>query len=62
MTEEELMARNDYETRQKYEQKCDNCDHALTVRTQQDNYPEYYTDVYIQCSCDHWVKFTLPVN
>lgn len=45
-----------------YQNKCDVCGHTLNVSTQQDKYPEYYTDVYVQCECGNWVKFNLPVN
>jgi hypothetical protein len=45
-----------------YREECKNCGRFCTVLTQRDNYPEYYTYVYIQCVCGDYIKFDLPVN
>ncbi len=45
-----------------YKEQCDNCKKNHSLRTQKDQVPEYYTDVYILCDCDDHVKFSLPVN
>ncbi len=38
------------------------CGDLVEVSTQQDETPEYYTDVYVKCDCGKSVKFELPVN
>lgn len=45
-----------------YKEKCDKCDKEHELKTQKDNYPEYYTDVYLKCDCGDFVLFSLPVN
>ena len=47
---------------QKYSEKCPLCTMLVDVITQRDNYPEYETDVYVQCHCGNYVHFILPVN
>ena len=44
-----------------YEAACV-CGRTIQVSTQKDNAPEYYTDVFVRCSCGRAVKFKLPVN
>ena len=45
-----------------YKETCA-CGNVLECTTQQDNCPEYHTDVYIKCQkCGSYVEFTLPVN
>ena len=46
---------------QTYTEKCE-CGKEIRVSTQRDRSPEYYTDVYVQCSCGKSVLFRLPVN
>ena len=36
--------------------------HEVTVFTQSDSNPEYYTEVWVKCKCGDLVKFDLPVN
>jgi hypothetical protein len=48
--------------RHEYHSRCNACDEVHTVLTQHHNFPEYETDVYIQCNCGEWVQFILPVN
>ena len=46
---------------QEYSKTC-NCGLTLTVYTQEDNHPEYYTTVKVKCFCGSLVSFKLPVN
>ena len=48
--------------RYRYTQQCKYCGAAITVLTQQDDEPEYRTQVYVQCQCGDYVEFNLPVN
>lgn len=47
-----------------HKKTCNGCGReTVTIRTQNDNDPEYYTTVYIQCDyCGDWTQFDLPVN
>lgn len=46
-----------------YEKKCETCDKVSRCYTQEDQHPEYYTDVVIECGqCQSKVWFSLPVN
>ncbi len=48
---------------QTYAKTCENCGETIEVSTQKEGSgPEYYTDVYVRCSCGHSVHFSLPVN
>lgn len=42
--------------------ECETCAATYTVYTQEDDSPEYYTWVYMQCDCGDYVVFELPVN
>lgn len=44
-----------------YKEKCE-CGNEVTVMTQDDHSPEYYTDVRVVCKCGEVVAFSLPVN
>ena len=44
-----------------YQKECD-CGETVEVSTQEDSFPEYYTDVYVRCKCGKSVAFSLPVN
>lgn len=46
---------------QTYMGKCV-CGNTIEVSTQEDDQPEYRTDVFVKCSCGKSVKFELPVN
>lgn len=46
----------------KYIEKCCCCEKLITIFTQEDDNPEYYTNVYVECDCGQKVEFTLPVN
>ena len=45
-----------------YHAKCPCCGLTQTLLTQQDNKPEYYAEVYLQCQCGEYLEFDLPVN
>lgn len=45
-----------------YEKKCEQCGENHIVQTQDDDNPEYYSNVYIKCKCGEFVLFKLPVN
>ncbi len=44
-----------------YREKC-KCGKQITVLTQDDKSPEYYTEIGIICDCKETVWITLPVN
>ena len=44
-----------------FTKKC-TCGKEFEVRTQPDEDPEYYTDVFVKCDCGSFVLFSLPVN
>lgn len=44
-----------------YQQQC-TCGKTHTLLSQDDNNPEYYTDVSVICDCGEAVRFNLPVN
>lgn len=55
--------KNEYESTE-YVNEC-KCGKTHIIFAQRDNYPEYYTTVYIECNtngCKELVKFDLPVN
>jgi len=45
-----------------YRKRCDRCGREITVYTQEDDDPEYYTDIYVPCVCGNYLKFKLPVD
>lgn len=45
-----------------YQETCKQCGKVHFVRTQRDDWPEYYTVVFIECDCGGLVRFYLPVN
>lgn len=51
-----------YNERGEFREHCSNCKKEHIVYTQQDEYPEYVTVVFVKCDCGHKVKFCLPVN
>jgi len=48
--------------RHEYKADCDICELTQTVLTKESNYPEYETQVYLQCQCGNYLEFILPVN
>jgi len=54
--------RTEWEFSEEYKKECAHCEEEHIVYTQKDDYPEYYTQVSIVCSCDGIVTFELPVN
>ena len=47
---------------QTYEETCDKCGKILQVSAQKDDFPEYYTHIYVMCECGESTPFELPVN
>lgn len=45
-----------------YEETCSLCEMKHLILTQDNNFPEYDTNVYLQCVCGNFVEFILPVN
>ncbi len=48
--------------RYEYTKECPCCSLVVTILTQRDYRPEYYTGVYVLCGCGEYVEFVLPVN
>ena len=46
---------------QTYIEDCD-CGKKIEVSSQTDDSPEYYTTIYVKCSCGESVLFRIPVN
>jgi len=42
-----------------YKKTCRACKKEYTVYT---HYPEYHTEIFVQCECGDVVPFSLPVN
>jgi len=49
-----------YNTR--YESRCWKCKKLFALFTQEDDNPEYYTHIAIECDCGGRAYFELPVN
>lgn len=47
---------------QTYRAACNQCGREVEVVTQQNNDPEYYTEIHVKCQCGGAAKFELPVN
>jgi hypothetical protein len=47
---------------QTYSERCSDCGRIHEVSTQRDQNPEYYTDIFVRCTCGGSVEFNLPVN
>ncbi len=47
--------------RYEYKNTC-SCEKIHTILTQEDDFPEYHTKVYVHCDCGQYVEFVLPVN
>ena len=45
-----------------YNKCCECCGLNQKILTQGGNYPEYETEVYLQCQCGDYIEFVLPVN
>jgi len=46
---------------QTYKERCE-CGEVIEVSTQQEQNPEYHTNVFVKCKCGKSVCFLLPVN
>ena len=47
---------------QTFKGRCNKCRKVLSVSTQKDDNPEYYTDVFIKCQCGGSALIVIPVN
>lgn len=45
-----------------YRSVCPCCNLEHLILTQSNHFPEYQTEVYLQCECGEFVEFILPVN
>jgi hypothetical protein len=45
-----------------YTEICPCCSLEQEILTQRDNFPEYYTEIYLKCQCGQYIEFELPVN
>lgn len=64
MNEEQKYKKVDHEEfckRGIYTKKCV-CGKEHELITQEDDNPEYHTDVHVKCDCGQYVTFDLPVN
>lgn len=48
--------------RYEYMKPCPCCTMECKILTKRDDFPEYYTGVYVQCTCGEYIEFELPVN
>lgn len=48
--------------RQEYKETCPLCKREQLILTQRNNFPEYHTEIYLQCQCGEFIEFILPVN
>lgn len=48
--------------RTEYKVICPVCNIAQMILSQRDNFAEYHTEIYLQCQCDEYIEFILPVN
>lgn len=44
-----------------YENKCV-CGKKIEVKSQEDDEPEYYTNIEVKCVCGKFIEFSIPVN
>lgn len=45
-----------------YIQQCDLCGMEQKILSQRHDFPEYETEIYLQCQCGEFIEFILPVN
>lgn len=64
MLDEYTIKQHDFngEYSQVYKSECENCGAVVEISTQRDDWPEYYTNVFVKCYCGASVYFSLPVN
>jgi len=48
--------------RVEYVQTCVYCGLEQVILTQQNNFCEYETEIYLECQCGEFIEFILPVN
>ena len=48
---------------QTYSNECENCGFRISISTQEDDFFEYYSTIFVKCpNCSKSIPFTLPVN
>jgi len=52
----------DQHQRYAYIEKCPCCDLEQEILTQNNNFAEYETEIYLKCQCGEFIQFVLPVN
>lgn len=45
-----------------YEKECPICCITQKILSKASNFPEYETEIYLQCQCGEYLEFILPVN
>ena len=55
------LEQTDESHRYEYIKWC-SCGNQIKLLTQEDRFPEYHTDVYVECQCGQYLLFQLPVN
>lgn len=45
-----------------YVEQCPCCALKQEILTQDDDFPEYHTEIYLKCQCGEFIEFILPVN
>lgn len=48
--------------RREYIKECPTCQLEQKILTQQRNLQEYDTNIYLECQCEEYLEFILPVN
>lgn len=48
--------------RYEYEKICPCCEIKHLILTQDADFQEYNTEIYLKCSCGEFIEFILPVN
>jgi len=48
--------------RNSFIQKCSYCGLDQEILTQDDDFAEYHTEIYLRCQCGEFIEFILPVN
>lgn len=48
--------------RVEYKQVCPCCHMEQKILSQRNNFPEYETEIYLECQCGEFIEFVLPVN
>lgn len=52
----------EYYSQFEYPGTCELCGGSCLVLSQKDCFPEYETDIYVQCTCGEFIHLVIPVN